>query len=203
MTGDKPSWGDGNPATDWKRAAELGGDAVLAANPDLLVIIGGLEFQGNLNGAYDDPARLSVPHRIVYAAHDYVFFHNDAENADYQVFQAAVERNWGKVLQPGHAATAPVYVSEFGACTKGGCTLKDLRYIRFITRYLDETDTDWAYWPVNGTQSEGYSRQHGASETYGLLDDTWRRGSNDLVLARLLTVQRAEQGPGITRRREP
>jgi endoglucanase len=68
----------------------------------------------------------------------------------------------------------------------------DLNYIRFITRYLDQTEADWAYWPVNGTQSEGYSREHGATETYGLLDESWTRGSNDLVLALLLGIQKPE-----------
>ncbi len=197
VTSDKPSWGDGNAATDWKRAAELGGNAVLSANPHLLVIIGGMEYQGSLEAAYEDPARLSAPHRIVYSAHDYVFFNSDEELADYSVYKAKLDRRWGKMLQ-----SAPVYVSEFGTCTSGECTLKDLNYLRFITRYLNETDADWAYWPLNGTQSEGYSREHGAPESYGLLDESWQRGSNDLVLALLLRIQDPEQGPGVTRRRE-
>jgi endoglucanase len=40
------TWGAGNPLTDWRAAAERGGNAVLAANPDLLVIVGGTEYQG-------------------------------------------------------------------------------------------------------------------------------------------------------------
>lgn len=187
ITDAKPSWGDGNIATDWKRAAQLGGNAVLAANPDLLVIIGGLEYQGSLQDAYKDPAQLSASNRIVYSAHDYVFFNGEEELADYSVYQAKLDDRWGKMLQ-----SAPVYVSEFGTCTSGECTLKDLNYIRFITRYLDQTEADWAYWPVNGTQSEGYSREHGATETYGLLDESWTRGSNDLVLALLLGIQKPE-----------
>ena len=29
------TWGDGNPATDWRLAAERAGNAILAANPEL------------------------------------------------------------------------------------------------------------------------------------------------------------------------
>ena len=29
------TWGDGNPATDWRLAAEAAGNAILAANPEL------------------------------------------------------------------------------------------------------------------------------------------------------------------------
>src|SRR3954451_19527061 len=64
------TWGDGDPLTDWRAAAERGGNAVLAADPDLLVIVGGTEYQGNLTGVADDPVRLHVPDRVVYAPHD-------------------------------------------------------------------------------------------------------------------------------------
>src|SRR5579883_3345944 len=32
------TWGDGNPATDWRLAAERAGDAILAANPHWLIV---------------------------------------------------------------------------------------------------------------------------------------------------------------------
>ncbi|MGI8648331.1 MAG: glycoside hydrolase family 5 protein [Mycobacteriales bacterium] len=197
ITHDKPSWNDGNTSTDWKRAAQLSGDAVLATNPNLLVIVGGLEYQGTLEAAYSNPAWLSLPNRIVYAAHDYVWFHDGKEHTSYPVFKQKLEEKWGKILHSGRASTSPVYVSEFGVCGSGQCSLTDLEYIRFITRYLKETDADWAYWPLNGTQSQGYSRAHGTSETYGLLDETWRHNRNDLVLALLIIVQRPRRGPGI------
>ncbi|HEX3732862.1 MAG TPA: hypothetical protein VHU91_08085, partial [Mycobacteriales bacterium] len=67
-----------------------------------------------------------------------------------------------------------------------------------LTRYLKEIDADWAYWPLNGTQSAGYGRAHGSPETYGLSDDTWHRNSNDRVLAMLMAVQRPKLGPGVS-----
>ncbi len=76
---DPATWGDGNPATDWRLAAEQGGNAVLAVNPNWLIIVEGIAtyhgdsywWGGNLEGAKQYPVELSVPHQLVYSAHDY------------------------------------------------------------------------------------------------------------------------------------
>src|SRR5437588_3699203 len=73
------SWGDGDQRTDWRLAAERAGNAILAANPDWLIIVEGIERQGsdgywwggNLAGARSAPVRLSRPCKLVYSAHDY------------------------------------------------------------------------------------------------------------------------------------
>jgi endoglucanase len=72
------TWGDGNMATDWRLAAERAGNAVLAVNPDLLIVVEGIEryagtsywWGGNLRGARTAPVRLPVPGRVVYSPHD-------------------------------------------------------------------------------------------------------------------------------------
>src|SRR5438270_6813360 len=73
------TWGDGNPQTDWRAAAERAGNAVLQANPDWLIFVEGIEHQGddwywwggNLSLAGQFPIVLSVPNKLVYEAHDY------------------------------------------------------------------------------------------------------------------------------------
>src|SRR5437870_1150925 len=73
------TWGDGNPSTDWRIAAEQAGNAVLAANPDWLIIVEGIDqyqndsywWGGNLEGVTQYPVRLSKPDKLVYSAHDY------------------------------------------------------------------------------------------------------------------------------------
>ena len=54
---------------------------------------------------------------------------------------------------------------------------------------------EWAYWPLNGTQSAGYGREHGAVEAYGLLNGDWSGYGNRTVLGALQSVQRARLGP--------
>ncbi|MGH7862317.1 MAG: glycoside hydrolase family 5 protein, partial [Candidatus Dormibacteraceae bacterium] len=73
------TWGTGDPATDWRLAAERAGNAVLQVNPYLLVFVEGIEvyqgdhfwWGGNLEGARAAPVRLQVPNRVVYSPHDY------------------------------------------------------------------------------------------------------------------------------------
>ncbi|HEX2880551.1 MAG TPA: cellulase family glycosylhydrolase, partial [Polyangiaceae bacterium] len=43
---DPATWGDGS-ANDWRAAAERAGDAILAANPDLLIFVSGVETVGS------------------------------------------------------------------------------------------------------------------------------------------------------------
>ena len=101
------TWGDGDPLTDWRAAAERGGDAVLAANPRLLVIVGGTEYQGNLTGVAEDPVRLRRPHRVVYAPHDYRWFHSNEELADYGAFKRKLDQRWGYLLARRHRSARP------------------------------------------------------------------------------------------------
>ena len=56
---DEATWGDGNRATDWRLAAERAGNAILAVNPEWLIIVEGIEcvaeacnwWGGNLQAA--------------------------------------------------------------------------------------------------------------------------------------------------------
>nr|WP_245864228.1 cellulase family glycosylhydrolase [Paenibacillus donghaensis] len=43
------SWGTGNLATDWRLASERAGNAILAVNPNWLILVEGIEtnVQGN------------------------------------------------------------------------------------------------------------------------------------------------------------
>ena len=77
------TWGTG-AANDWRRAAELAGNAVLAKAPHWLIFVEGIEgsvaggqqldrhwWGGNLEGARNNPVRLSVANRLVYSPHEY------------------------------------------------------------------------------------------------------------------------------------
>ena len=71
------SWGTGT--NDWRLAAQRGGNAVLAANPDWLIFVEGTDcfngscdwWGGNLQGVQQYPVQLSNNTKLVYSAHDY------------------------------------------------------------------------------------------------------------------------------------
>ena len=122
------SWGDGNAKTDWRLAAERAGNAILAANPDWLIVVEGIERQGsdsywwggNLAGARSAPVRLSDPEKLVYSAHDYgpqVYPQPWFQASDFPRNLAAVwERHWGYLAAE---RIAPVLVGEFGGRSVG------------------------------------------------------------------------------------
>ncbi len=68
-----------NTAQNWPAAATRAGNAVLQANPNLLIIVEGAEcyngdcdwWGGNLEGVASNPVTLSVANRLVYSPHDY------------------------------------------------------------------------------------------------------------------------------------
>ncbi|REH29619.1 endoglucanase [Kutzneria buriramensis] len=193
--GVSPTWGDGNPRTDWAAAAERGGNAVLAANRNLLVVVGGLNYQTDLTGAYHRPIRLKVGGRLVYAAHAYKWEYD--VNHGYGPFSKQLGARWGYLVAQGKPYTAPVWVSEFGTCITwtAGCDKADSNFSNGIQRYLREGDIDWAYWQLNGTQSAGTGRQHGALDYYGLLNTAWTGAANAASVARIKALEKMTQRP--------
>ena len=135
------TWGDGS-ANDWRLAAERGGNAVLAANPNLLIIVEGVEnaasgsywWGGNLSNAGTAPVRLNTASRLVYSAHDYpasVFAQTYFSDPTYPNNLPGVwDKNWGYLFRSG---TAPVILGEFGSTL---ATASDQAWYGKMVNYL-------------------------------------------------------------------
>jgi len=122
------TWGDDNPATDWRLAAERARNAILDVSPRWLIVIEGVHrvgedtywWGGNLAAAADSPVRLSRPERLVYSAHDYG--PEESQQAWHQgpTFPANLQDVWRShwaYLQ--HDNVAPVFIGEFGGRSIG------------------------------------------------------------------------------------
>jgi endoglucanase len=165
------NWGSGDTATDWRLAAERAGNAILAVNPNWLIVVEGVDsyngsgywWGGNLQGAASAPVRLNVANRLVYSAHDYAtsvfpqpWFSDPAFPAN---MSAIWDRNWGYLFKND---VAPVLLGEFGT------TLADPRdqtWLRTLMAYLG-TGTDaisFTYWSWNPN----------SGDTGGILNDDW------------------------------
>ena len=59
---DEVTWGKGVKATDWNQAAEEAAERVAAANPDMLIIVEGIGFAGNLENVPGHP--IKVPKKV-------------------------------------------------------------------------------------------------------------------------------------------
>ena len=165
------TWGDGNQATDWHLAAERAGNAILAANPDWLIFVEGIEnyhgdyywWGGNLEGAEQYPVQLSSPDKLVYEAHDY-----GPEVWNQQWFQAANfpqnlpafwEKHWAYLQTKGNA---PVLMGEFGGRSVGQDS--EGKWQRTLFAFLAANQISYTYWSWNPD----------SGDTGGLLEPDWK-----------------------------
>ena len=176
-----PTWGDKNLATDWHAAAERAGNAVLAVNPKLLIVVGGLDFGLDLTGVEEHPVRLAVGEKLVYAAHNYVWSCPECMK-NRSVFEDKIDRQWGFIMERD---IAPVWLSEIGTphtddgfIYSGALSEYDQlqgRWWSWLVSYLKRKHPgiSFGYWTLDGTQSSGRTRFRGAEETYGILNMEW------------------------------
>jgi endoglucanase len=188
-----PSWGGGG-VSDWHAAATRTGNRVLAQNPNLLIVIEGLDSADNLTGVRDLPVVLERPNRVVYQSHQYEFFPSppgDYQNPYGSMSAAELEQashdKWGYILESGYPYTAPVVLGELGAASQ-------TEWLTNLEAYMQKTDIDFMYWPLNGGP-----KASGDSEPYGLLEDDWTTVRADARLPALKALQAPRQGPGIDR----
>jgi endoglucanase len=165
------TWGSGDPATDWRLAAERAGNAILEVNPNLLIIVQGVDryeenwywWGGNLMGAGDYPVRLDVPNRLVYSTHVYgpgVYPQPWFAEPEFPGNLPGIwDRHWGYLH---HENVAPIIVGEFGGRSVGD----DAEGIwqRALVSYLREHDLSYFYWTLNPN----------SGDTGGLLLDDWQ-----------------------------
>lgn len=89
-------------------AAEKTANAVLSINPDVLVIIEGLDYALQLRDARFHQPSLIVPNKMVWSLHDYSWSQS-ARN--YNDWKAIMDDNWGFLLEVS------------GVCVWCGCCL--------------------------------------------------------------------------------
>jgi endoglucanase len=179
------AWGGTDPKLDWHAAAERGGNAVLAANPLLLVIVEGPEYSTNFLGFDKLPVKLNIAHRVVYSPHAYNI--SNHRFSTYGELQKAYDERAGFLLhtEPG----VPLWVGEFGTCQTLDCGANSDWFVMYI-RYMKENDLGWSYWALNGAQSSGAGRKYDAMEDYGLLSPDYRHIAAPKLVELLRTVQK-------------
>lgn len=176
----KACWGCGDPALDWRLAAEKAGNAILKVNPNLLILVEGNEcygpggmtdpykgadctwWGGNLKGAKDYPVRLDVPNRLVYSPHDYPssvypqpWFNDPAYPNN---LPAVWDKYWGYLH---HSNTAPVLIGEFGSRLGSA---SDIAWFNKLADYIRGNGLHWTFWSLNPN----------SGDTGGLYQHDWK-----------------------------
>ena len=167
---DPADWGSGNLASDWRLAAERAGNAILAVNPHLLIIVEGVDqvgndsywWGGNLAAAWQYPVRLNVSTQLVYSPHDYcasVYNQPWFRDLTYPANLPAIwDAHWGYLLKRN---IAPIWIGEFG--TKDA-TVSDQEWFKALADYIQSTGCSFAFWCWNPN----------SGDTGGILQDDWK-----------------------------
>ncbi|MER5884505.1 cellulase family glycosylhydrolase [Streptomyces sp. NPDC001941] len=179
---DDPNWGLGDDHDWWQASQHLADRLLTEANPDLLIMVEGINWTGlPVDGLPHgrptlEPVRtlshtLVRSNKLVYAAHFYGYTgprHSGAtgigETSDprYQDLTreelfATLDRQAGFVAADpgtGQHFTAPVWISEFGIGADEGAE-KPRAWFRAFVDYLLARDLDFAYWPLLGWTGHG------------------------------------------------
>ncbi len=178
------TWGTGDTATDWRLAAERAGNAVLAENPDWLIIVEGIEtydntnywWGGNLKGVRQHPVRLDSPNKLVYSPHAYpnsIYKQPWFSDPNFPNNLPDVWRDrWGFIFEEN---IAPIWLGEFGSRLEEA---KDIAWMEKLVGYLGgdlngdgivdispgEEAISWSFWSWNPN----------SGDTGGILRDDWR-----------------------------
>ncbi len=177
------TWGNSSPATDWNKAAERCGNAILAANPNWLILVEGVErynnqttwWGGNLKGAAAFPIVLSVNNKLVYSPHEYpssVYAQTWFSDATYPNNMDDVwNSHWGFIYKNN---IAPILIGEFGSKL---ATTSDQVWLDKLTDYMNgdfdlngtndlaagKLGMSWTFWCMNPN----------SGDTGGILNDDW------------------------------
>jgi len=189
-------WG-GDPAgcssaNDWQAAATRAGNAILAINPSLLIVVEGNDHYNNaftwwggmLRGVANRPVTLNVGNRVVYSAHDYgpaeanqPWFNGSATPAS---LNAVKDQNWGFIH---NSNTGPIFVGEFGTLNTNADVQSTTpgsqgQWFSSTVSYLQSKSAmSHAYWAMNG------------NDRYGLFNDSFNGIVNQSKLTLLQTIQ--------------
>ncbi|KAG8841843.1 hypothetical protein FRB91_004636 [Serendipita sp. 411] len=177
-----PNWGWGNDV-DWYAAAQYAADKIhLEANPNLLIIIEGINWVGlpidgfphgrpTLSGAEFLSHTLMGSDKLVYSAHFYSYTGPNHSGANgigethdprYRDLSATdlakvIEQSATFVaLRNDFHYTRPIWISEFGIPGRGIIGATDISWFDNFLGYLKTNDLDFAYWPLVGFLENGY-----------------------------------------------
>ncbi|MFE2410486.1 cellulase family glycosylhydrolase [Kitasatospora sp. NPDC059408] len=179
-TWDDPNWGMGD-AHDEYAAFEEAGNRILQADPDLLIIMEGINWQGIPLAGLPHSRPMLTPvatlsntlvdsGKLVYSAHFYAYTGpantgagsgpgatSDPRYQDFTPEQlaAAVDDEALFVTRTGQHFTAPVWISEFGAGGRGSTDAKEHAWFDTFTALLAARDADFAVWPLVGWHNNG------------------------------------------------
>ncbi|PWA68964.1 ricin B, lectin domain, Glycoside hydrolase, family 5 [Artemisia annua] len=178
----------------WYKYMQKCAEWVHAANPDVLVILSGLNYDLDLSFLQKNPVKLSFNNKLVFEAHWYGFSDGDdwVTGNSNEVCGRVIDTmktNAMFLLDQGY----PLFISEWGVDQRG-TNENDNRYLNCFLGWAAEHDLDWALWSLVGSY---YYREGvvGMEEFYGVLNWNWHETRNSSFLKKISPLQSPFQAP--------
>jgi endoglucanase len=169
------SWGTYDLKTDWRLAAERCGKAILAVNPNWLIVVEGVEnnvpgqtlthwMGGNLEGVARFPVRLPIANKLVYSPHEYGSGVFNQPWFSEPAFPANLYNRWEKGFHYiAKQEIAPILIGEFGGRQVDPVSKEGI-WQRQLVEFIGRHSLSFAYWSWNPN----------SADTGGILQDDWQ-----------------------------
>ncbi|WP_265445870.1 cellulase family glycosylhydrolase [Acetivibrio straminisolvens] len=177
-------WDGSDDPNNWKRAAEIIAEEILAINPNLLIVVEGVEaypmegydytncgefttycnwWGGNLRGVADHPVVISAPDKLVYSVHDYGpdIYMQPWFKKDFDIntlYEECWYPNWYYIVEQN---IAPMFIGEWG-----GKLIKDnnRKWLECLGTFIAEKKLHHTFWAFNPN----------SADTGGLMLEDWK-----------------------------
>ncbi|KAM3396693.1 glycosyl hydrolase 5 family protein [Capsicum galapagoense] len=183
----------------WYENVEKGAKTIHRANPNLLIIISGLDYSIDFTFLKQKPLNLfNMRNKIVYETHRYAFTKKQTDlfltqplNKVCETIKEEIMNKSGFLLKGKNAA--PLFVSEFGGDQRL-TNQADNYFMGCFLLFLAELDLDWAVWTLQGNYyiRDGVSN---SEEMYGMFNSTWNSLRSPEYHAKLQLVLQKLQDP--------
>lgn len=200
-------WDDSDDPNNWKRAAEIIAEEILAINPNVLIVVEGVEaypmdgydytncgefttycnwWGGNLRGVADHPVTISAPDKLVYSVHDYgpdiyvqPWFKKEFDINS--LYEECWYPNWYYIVDQN---IAPMLIGEWGGKLKNDNNRKWLECLGSFIADKRLHHTFWAFNP-NSADTGGLMLEDWKTvdeEKYAIIEPTlWKKGLDHVI----------------------
>lgn len=177
---------------DWYQYMSLGANTVHQANPNLLVIVGGLSYSTDLSFLKNRPFVVKVGNKLVFEGHWYAVGGGPKNRWKVQPLNSVCAKamqwfdiNNGFLINGTNSV--PLFMTEFGG-DQSGVSKVDNKFLTCAIAYACARDLDWGLWVLSGSY---YIRQGKSNfgETFAVFDYNWTNLRNPMLPTRLKLMQ--------------